>query len=92
MRLIGRHNLSPLWQEEESIRKWLTNWAAEICDAHWKRPSDVTNQFPKVRQGPGGCFLFPIAKHPAVIRVLICFPQGVVLITELRASEATDGH
>ncbi len=33
MRLIGRHNLAPLTDEEDPSPTWLANWVSAVVDA-----------------------------------------------------------
>jgi mRNA-degrading endonuclease HigB of HigAB toxin-antitoxin module len=88
--LIGRHKLTPLKNDGPVVRKWLANWVAEVTDAHWKRPSDVTSQFPTARLYQDGSFLFPITNHEAGIRLLISYSQNVALITALQTSKTAN--
>lgn len=84
MRLIGRNKLDLLRGSSEAVETWLTNWVAEIRGANWKHAIDVVEQFPNARRMEEGHFEFPIGSCGWVIQLLISFPQGVVLITDLR--------
>lgn len=82
MRLLGRQRLSRLRGDE--IEKWVRAWVAEVMNAHWKQPSDVRDQFPNARHHGGSLFLFPVGSCNCVICLMIAFPQGVALITDLK--------
>lgn len=84
MRLIGRARLEPLRAQDSETARWIANWITALRDAHWKRPADVTIQFPKAFQQDDSTFLFPVAQLRTEIQVLIAFPQGVALITAIR--------
>lgn len=87
MRLLGRERLDGLRGRSEQVEKWVRSWAAEILAAHWKRPSDVRDQFPNARDQGGGAFMFPVGNCNWVICLLIAFPQGVALITDLKVED-----
>jgi mRNA interferase HigB len=87
MRLIGKQRLACL--RGEQIEKWVRAWVAEVMSAHWKQPSDVREQFPNARHAGQGLFLFPVGNCNCVICLLIAFPQGVALITDLKVEDET---
>lgn len=91
MRLLGRQQLSRLREEDERIEKWVLSWVAEIEAAHWKHPSDVIEQFPNAHHTGDYRFLFPVGNYRWAICLLIAFPQGIALITELNAKDETLG-
>lgn len=91
MRLIGRERLGQLKGRGAEVESWVRSWAAEVADAHWRRPEDVAEQFPSACHQGRGCFLFPIAQYPAVIQLQIAFAQGVALISDLDTNEVTYG-
>lgn len=90
MRLIGRERLVQLQDGGEHLQKWVCSWASEIADAHWKHASDVRSQFPAVSHQGGGQFQFRVGKW--AISLLIAFPQGVALITDLNAEDEKHGN
>ena len=92
MRLIGREKLDHLRSRGGQNEKWILSWVAEVRSAHWKYPADVTDQFPNALHGEGGFFEFPVADCRWVIQLRIAFPQGVVLITKLKANDETHGN
>lgn len=91
MRLIGRERLSYLEGSGDQVEKWMMSWIAEVMAAHWKHPSDVCNQFPTAYHQGEGRFMFPLRNCNYVIYLLIAFPQGVVLITDLKVKNETHG-
>lgn len=92
MRLIGRHKLLSLPTGDPDTTTWVTNWVAELRDAHWKRPADVQGQFPKAQIQDDGAFVFPVPRIHVGIRVMITFPHGVALIVAINVLEAANGH
>ncbi|BAN51104.1 type II toxin-antitoxin system HigB family toxin [Metapseudomonas resinovorans] len=92
MRLIGREKLASLKGIGNEIEKWVLSWIAEVTNAHWKHPADVRNQFPNAKEKGNGSFLFPVGNCDVAIQLLIAFPQGIALITDLKASEDTHEH
>ncbi|KNH30319.1 hypothetical protein ACS77_00440 [Pseudomonas syringae] len=83
MRLIGREKLTPLQGKGDRAEKWLRGWVAEIISAHWKQPADVNEQFPNSSLKGDGVFHFPVESCGVAIQLMIAFPQGVALITDL---------
>ena len=92
MRLIGRHMLHRLRHREVNAEKWVRSWASEVMDAHWRKPVDVTTQFPKAHDQGGGLFLFPVDRGELAIRVQIAFPQGIALISGFNSNDETHGN
>lgn len=91
MRLIGREKLHQLRGSGAEAEKWLRAWVAEVASAHWRHPSDVTDQFPNARHQGEGCFLFPIGICPHAIRLQVAFAQGIALISDLNTYDVTHG-
>lgn len=89
MRLIGREKLDYLRGRGGQTGKWMLSWVAEVRNAHWKSPEDVTDQFPNACYCDDGSFEFPVADCRWIIQSLIAFPQGVVLISELKVKDKT---
>ena len=85
MRLIGRTKLGRLRGRGEQTQKWLLSWAGEVMNAHWRTPADVSTQFPNALHRGSGHFEFPVSTCSWRIHLLIAFPQGVALITDLKA-------
>jgi mRNA interferase HigB len=92
MRLIGREKLASLKGIGSEIEKWVRTWASEVMNAHWKHPTEVSIQFPNAKNTGNGTFIFPACNGGLTIQLLIVFPQGVALITDLKVSEDTHGH
>lgn len=92
MRLIGRQRLVSLSRQDRDVAKWVANWIVELREAHWKRPADVTRQFPKVWEQDDGTFLFPVPQRQIGIHVLITFSQGVALIVAVGVFEVANEH
>jgi mRNA-degrading endonuclease HigB of HigAB toxin-antitoxin module len=93
MRLIGREKLHRrLRHMEAGAAKWVRSWVAEIIDAHWRKPSDVTTQFPNARHQGGDSFLFPVERSDLAIRLQIAFPQGIAFISDLNSNDETYGN
>lgn len=88
MRLIGRLKLEPLSVTHPT---WVNSWVAEVCNATWKCPSDVSGQFPKASYHEG-CFLFPVSKSQIAVHVFIAFAQGVALVVAVKTLQAANGH
>ena len=80
MRLLGRQNLQLLLCSDDFIRKWVLSWVSELTYANWREPSDVVNQFPKVRLSESGHFVFPINNSNKEVCIQIAFQQGVAVI------------
>lgn len=80
MRLLGRQNLQLLLRSDDFIRKWVLSWVSELTYANWREPSDVVNQFPKVRLSESGHFVFPINNSNKEVCIQIAFQQGVAVI------------
>lgn len=89
VRLIGRDKLQQIGGE---VDRWLRGWCAEVVHAHWRRPEDVTGQFPNVRVRPEGDFLFPIGATGYSVRLQIAFPQGIALILDMKTNDFRDGR
>jgi len=92
MRLIGLEKLSQLRDKGEQTEKWILSWIAEVRDAHWKRPVDVRNQFPKARHDGEGRFMFSVANSQWIICLLVTFQHGIALITDLKAEDNIHGN
>jgi len=92
MRLIGRHKLHRLRHSEVDVEKWVRSWAAEVLDAHWRQPDDVTAQFPSAHHQGGSFFLFPVAHSELAIQLQVAFPQGIALISDLNTNDETYGN
>lgn len=91
MRLIGREKLHCLRGKGEQVEKWVRHWASEVTDAQWKRPADVRDQFPNAHHNGKGRFMFPVGNCKWAIHLLIAFPQGIALITDLKADDDIHG-
>ena len=91
MKLLGRERLGDLRGLSDQVQKWLHSWANEIMAANWKHDLDVTEQFPNAWYSSQGVFVFPVAGCGWKICLLIAFPQGVALITELKIEDETNG-
>lgn len=91
MVLLGRERLEKLRGLGEQVQKWLLSWAAEITTANWKHAADVRDQFPNVQSSGQGSFVFPVADCGWKICLLIAYPQGVALITELKIEDEAHG-
>ncbi len=83
MRLIGKERLVAR-HVGAVARTWLISWVSEISMANWKGPMDVVRQFPKARQESDSQFIFPVEDDIGEIDVLIAFPQGIALVTDLK--------
>jgi mRNA-degrading endonuclease HigB of HigAB toxin-antitoxin module len=92
VRLIGRTKLAPLSEQDRDTARWVASWTVELRDAHWKRPSDVAGQFPRVYRQNDGTFLFPVPQRRVGIHVLMAFSRGVALILGIRPCEVANGH
>lgn len=80
MKLIGRDKLKHVGGE---VDRWLRSWCAEVTQAHWRRPEDITDQFPNAQTRPGDDFSFPIGTSGYWVRLQVAFAQGVALILEM---------
>ena len=79
MRLMGRENLQALYLDE-TARGWVACWVDEVAHAHWKRPRDVNEQFPKSRQQGDGSFIFLLPDGTRAIVASFHFSLGIALI------------
>jgi mRNA-degrading endonuclease HigB of HigAB toxin-antitoxin module len=79
MRVIGRENIQGLSEDLDS-RRWVRHWLAELMQAHWKRPSDVLQQFPRCKQHEGNRFEFPISNGRQAIATVFHFPLGIAFV------------
>ncbi len=84
MRLIGRNRLAPLRAKSPEVDKWTTAWVAEVVNAHWACPNDISSQFPNSSQEVGNIFLFPVLQCRWSIALLVTFPHQTALVTALR--------
>ena len=91
MKLLGRERLEGLRGRSEQVQKWVLSWSAEITAANWKHSLDVKQQFPNVQSIGQGLFMFPIADCSWKICLLVAYPQGVALITELKIEDEAHG-
>ena len=91
MRLIGREKLNRLKGKGAETEKWVRNWAAEVAEAQWCQPGDVTDQFPNVRHRDQGYFSFPIGNCELAIELQIAFAQRIALISDLTINEVNYG-
>lgn len=81
MRLIGRDKLE---HSSPDALAWLKTWGAEVFAAQWKDPDDVFRQFPKAKILQTGQFLFMVGDQQLELISIIAFPQGILLINDLR--------
>ncbi|WP_093237483.1 type II toxin-antitoxin system HigB family toxin [Variovorax sp. EL159] len=81
MRLIGRDKLK---HPSPEALAWLTKWTAEVLVAQWKGPDDVFLQFPKAKVSQTGNFLFMVEDQQLELSLIVAFPQGIVLVNDLR--------
>lgn len=79
MRLIGKENIRGFGGDGAS-QQWLAYWISELTHAHWKRPSDVWDQFPRCKQRADGSFAFPVREGPHAIVAIFHFSLGIALI------------
>lgn len=91
MKLLGRERLDRLRGLGGQVQKWVQSWATEVTAANWKHASEVEDQFPNARSSSQGVFVFPIAGCGWNVCLLVAFPQGVALITELKMEDETHG-
>ncbi len=91
MRLIGREKLLRLRDKGAEAERWVRSWVAEVAEAHWRKPDDVTSQFPNARQRSEGYFVFPVGQCGVAILLHIAFPQGIALISDLDSNDVTYG-
>jgi len=84
MRLIGKTKLQQILRTDDSACKWIRAWLAELTNANWKQPTDVSYQFPNVRQSNSGHFIFPISNCNKEVYLQIEFRQGIAIITDLQ--------
>lgn len=84
MRLVGKEKLRALMCADESARAWVCAWVAELSNANWKQPADVSRQFPNASQSDLGHFVFPISNCNKEVCLQIAFPQGIAVITALQ--------
>lgn len=91
MRVIGREKLGRLRGKGAEVENWTRSWVAEVAEAHWRQPQDVTDQFPNALHQGRGCFLFPIGSCRLAIQLEIAFAQGIALISDLNTNEVTYG-
>ena len=84
MRLLGKDKFQHLLRTDETARTWVCAWVAELANANWKQPADVSQQFPNARQSESGSFVFPIANCNREVCIQIAFQQGVAVITGLQ--------
>lgn len=85
MRLIGREKLNRLRGKGAEV--WARAWVAEVAEAHWRKPDDVTEQFPNAHHQGHDCFLFPIGHCQLAIQLRIAFAQGIALISDLNTTK-----
>jgi len=91
MKLLGRERLDKLRGLGDQVQKWIQSWANEVTTANWKHEAEVKDQFPNVHSSDQGAFVFPVAGCGWKICLLIAYPQGVALITELKIEDETFG-
>lgn len=92
MKLIGLNKLELLIKQDDGSAQWVKSWVAEVGYAHWKQPSDVARQFPKMRRENDGTFLFPVPRRRLGVQVLVAFQQGLALIQSVKEFEVANGH
>lgn len=91
MRLIGRQKLDRLKSSGADTERWARAWVAEVAEAHWRQPADVTEQFPNATHKGAGRFSFPISHCAVEVQLWIAFAQGIALISDLTNKEVTHG-
>ncbi|WP_312316187.1 hypothetical protein [Stenotrophomonas sp.] len=89
MKLIGRDKLK---RGHEDVDRWLRSWCSEVAHAHWRRPEDVTEQFPNATTNASGDFLFPMGASGYWLRLQIAFAQGIALILEMNNIDKPHGR
>lgn len=87
MRLIGRERLTALRALGGDVEKWMRSWLAEMTTANWKHEYDLREQFPLCSTIAANTFLFPVGGCNQAILVLVAFPQGIALITDLKMND-----
>lgn len=91
MKLLGRERLDTLRGLSDQVEKWVQSWANEVIAANWKHEAEVKDQFPNAQNSSPGVFVFPISGCAWQVCLLIAYPQGVALITELKIKDETYG-
>lgn len=84
MRVVGREKLQRGLRANDSARKWVRAWVAELANANWKQPADVSDQFPNARQFDSDHFAFPIKDCNKEVCLQIAFREGIAVITGLQ--------
>lgn len=84
MRLIGKNKIQPLLNTDTCFQTWCRAWVAELINANWNNPFDVSSQFPNVRQLNSEYFIFPIDNSNKEIHLKIAFQQGIAMITDIQ--------
>jgi len=92
VRLVGKHMLQRLVDEQPTTRPWVSSWAAEIEEAQWKSSSDLLAQFPRVRAQNDGGFYFPVAGTKTDVVLSVAFPAGIALIKEFIPRDESNGR
>lgn len=88
MRLIGRDKLKRMGGD---VDRWLRSWCSEVVHAHWRRPEDITEQYPNAQVRAEGDILFPIGASGYSVRLQVAFAQGVALILEMNKIDTPYG-
>lgn len=84
MRLIGKDKIQQLLRSDNAGSKWLRAWVAELANANWKHPDDVSKQFPNHRRSDDNSFIFPISNCSQEVCIKIAFQQNIAIITGLQ--------
>jgi len=83
MRLAGRPRLHAFWSDHPDARGHLEAWAAEIRQAAWRTPHELTAAFPKARIIGHGRVIFAIRGNRFRLDALVDYRNSQVLVVRV---------
>ena len=83
MVLIGRQIIEDFKQVHADVRTHVDAWTAEVTTAHWQKPSDVKQRYPKASILPGNQVVFDLKGNNYRLLVQIAYQTGTVMVKKI---------
>ncbi|MBQ4668734.1 MULTISPECIES: type II toxin-antitoxin system HigB family toxin [Aeromonas] len=87
MQLLGKKHLSSLLGQDKTVDVWVSAWVAEVSNANWKTPDELTSAFPRACSCGDCVYLFPVCESGNGLKLLFSFDKGIALIQEVTKNE-----
>lgn len=87
MRLIGKDKLISLKGYSDDVDLWVVAWTSELTSSTWHEANDFMDYYPKAKRAGDSSFTLPVKGNSHHIKIMLCFVQKIVLITEVIINE-----